>query len=290
MIFVPHIKKHNTEKKEPGDYNTSCVVLCCWGAESRQQLSDFNIPQLYYEEHRTESFQSPWNWGQDEKLSPDSLLGKIRMWVGDGLVAASFRPPNLLCSRRITRCSYRTQISCGSNRCLYGCMQGHQGTISGSSLWVRIKGVNPVFHRITKCISSFHIHKETHLLIFFLFLWPLIQFISVSPFSFFPLCSPLCTDVKFSTYSPWLGFFVSVCPLVTLWDLWNRPYFTGLFISGSYHTAWNVVDIFVELKLILVLTLIGKISLPIWSKHSQFFFLCRCLVYGFLYQVLCNFS
>lgn len=167
-------------------------------------------------------------------------------------------------------------------------MDACKGTISGSSLWVRIKGVNPVFHRITKCISSFHIHKETHLLIFFLLLWPFIQFISVSPFSFFPLCSPLCTDVKFSTYSPLLGFFVSFCPLVTLWDLWNRPYFTGLFISSSYHTAWNVVDIFVELKLILVLTLTGKISLPIWSKHSHFFFSVAVLFMAFCIRCYIN--
>lgn len=123
---VSHTLKRITQKKkEPGDYNTTCVVLCCWGAKSRQQLSDFSIPQLYSEEHRTESFQSPWNWGQDEKLSSGSLLGKIGMWARDGLVAASFRPLNLLCSRRTNRCSYRTQIRCGSNRGLYGCMHGH---------------------------------------------------------------------------------------------------------------------------------------------------------------------
>lgn len=86
----------------------------------------------------------------------------------------------------------------------------------GHPLWVRIKGVNPVFHRITKCVLSFHIHKETHLLIFFLLLWSSpFDLFHCPPFLFFiPLCSPLCTDVKFSTYSPLLGFLLVFAPLL----------------------------------------------------------------------------
>lgn len=39
---------------------------------------------------------------------------------GGGLAAATYGPPNLLCSKGIIRCSAKTQISCGSSLCLHG--------------------------------------------------------------------------------------------------------------------------------------------------------------------------
>lgn len=79
-------------------------------------------------------------------------------------------------------------------------------------LWVRIKDVNLVIHRITKDIQSFHIHSETYILNFFLLLWSLSILFPVSSFSFFPSCSPLYTDFKFGAYNPLLFFYQGFPP------------------------------------------------------------------------------
>lgn len=52
--------------------------------------------------------------------------------MGDGLKEASPGPPCSKCSQRITKCSSKTCISCGSSLRLYGLrgyVQGHQRTM-----------------------------------------------------------------------------------------------------------------------------------------------------------------
>lgn len=144
MILVLDTKKDDTDTKGLGDCNASCGIPHCWGVGPRLQLSSlifccsivlllllFCCSILRGVMRWAESPILHQNLDGDDKLSQNSLpRSNIRRQMGDSLATIPYWPPILSYSARIIRHSAKTQISCISNLCLHGYMQGgHVGMV-----------------------------------------------------------------------------------------------------------------------------------------------------------------